>query len=257
MAKVLILMSYFNRPKLVKNALNSILKSNQYHSDWELVFGDDGSVIPGRPIVEELLVDHLHKIRFIESGMSFQDKIEQGLKIGSMANQGIRDSSADLAVILCDDDELDPFYLKNISDFFHANPEVKYAYSLIHIYNPLFQSSGDITNLNHKYNTHCGPIDPVGKVDASQVAWRLSCCKEDGAWFQESTKFVNGKPWTKDTDKGFFENLRDKCGLCYPTGHVAQYKGIHDYQLLWHKNSGADQLKRYEEMCRNLGGVEF
>ena len=255
--KVLILMSYYNRPILVRNALTSILKANEHHRNWAMAFGDDGSVIPGRPIVEEVLNEHLDRITFVQSGMTFKDKIEQGLVLGRLANEQIRASDADVAIMLCDDDELHPEYLKNLSRYFLDNPDVLYCYSKICVYNPLVQKSSDAHNLTSRYNAWSMPIDPVAKVDATQVAWRLDCCKKYGAWFAESTKFVDGKPWTRDTDRGFFENLSERCGLCHPTGFVSQYKGIHDYQLLWHKNVGADALRAYDETCRELGGVEF
>jgi hypothetical protein len=254
--RFLILCSYFQRPRLVRNALQSILASNEYHSDWELAFGDDGSPIPGKPIVEEILKDHLSKLAFFHSGMDFEDKVRWGIRLGRMANEAIQQSSADAAIILSDDDELHPLYLKQLSAYFEQNPETLCCYSLVHLFNPLKQRT-PVDNLHHKYNQWNGPINPVSKVDASQVAWRLACCKERGAWFQDSTKFVPGKPWTKDTDKSFFENLYDRCGDCQPTGIVAQYKGIHDYQLLWHKNVGPDQLKVYYDTCCRLGGVEF
>lgn len=255
--KILILCSYFQRPKLVRNAISSILAANQHHQDWELAFGDDGSKIPGRPIVEEILKDHLDKVTFVQSGMTLEDKLKNGLMLGKMANDAIANSSADVAFILCDDDELHPEYLKNISVFFESNPNILYAYSKIHLYNPLFQNSFMVNNLNHKYNQWVDPINPCCKVDASQVSWRLSCCKDMGAWFEDSTKFVKGKPWTKDTDRSFFENLYEKCGDCYPTNIICQYKGVHDHQLLWHKNSGIDQLREYNKTCQELGGIEF
>lgn len=257
MSKILILCSYFQRPKLVKNALNSILLSDSYHQDWEMVFLDDGSLIPGRPIVEEILKDHLKKIKFVKSDMKLEDKLSKGLILGKIANDAIKNSNAEIAIILCDDDELHPEYLKNISRYFKENSSVLYAYSKINIYNPIFQKSEGISNLNHKYNQWDGPINPVGKVDASQVSWRLDCCKFMGAWFEESTNVVKDKPWLIDTDKAFFENLHAKCGDCHPTGFVSQYKGVHDYQLLWHKNAGIDKLRMYEKMCNDFGGEKF
>ena len=254
--KILLLCSYYNRPLLVRNALNSILKSNEHHADWELAFGDDGSKIPGQPIVEEVLKDHLGKVKFYESGLKFEDKISQGLILGKMANQAMKESEADIALILCDDDELVPTYLKGLSDYYSSN-EVPYGYCKLHLYNPLFQKSKNVNNVSGKFNRWNEPVDPVGKLDASQVSWRLSCCKEQGAWFADSTKFVKGKPWTRDTDRAFFENLSGKCGLCHPTGLIGQFKGIHDYQLLWHKNVPAGQLWSYNKMCEELGGVEF
>jgi len=251
-------MSYFNRPILVRNALNSILEANEHYHNWELAFGDDGSEIPGRPIVEEILKDHLDKVIFFHSEMKFEDKIRNGLSLGKMANKAMKESDADVAFILCDDDEITPRYLKQLARYFAIHPNVLYCHSKIYLYNPLLQSSKDSKrNLNHKFNQWDREINPINKVDATQVAWRLSCCKEHGAWFKDTTKCVDGKPWTRDTDKGFFENLYEKCGKCYSTGFVGQYKGTHDYQLLWHKDVAPASLWAYDQMCKALGGVEF
>lgn len=256
--KILILMSYYNRPLLVRNALNSILRANERYQNWHLAFGDDGSKVHGRPIVEEILKDHLDQITFVRNEMTFEDKVKQGLILGKMANDVMRESDADIAFILCDDDEITPWYLKRLAGFFSNHPRILYCYSKVFMYNPLVQKSEDVKKQAvGKFNKWDEPINPVGKVDASQVAWRLDCCKVHGAWFKESTKQVPGKPWTKDTDKSFFENLYDKCGPCKPTGFVGQFKGVHDYQLLWHKNVAAGSLWSYDQMCQELGGVEF
>lgn len=265
--KILILMSYYNRPLLVRRALQSILRANDYHEDWELWFGDDGSDTPGRPIAEEVLKDVLDKVHFVNTGMTLEDKLRDGLRLGHYANEVIRGSDADAAIMFCDDDELHPHYLDDLSNFFTNNPEVLYCWSYIYLFNPLTQTTADIWGQSdwlkdgmkgpiwNKYNNHGDLINPVGKVDASQVAWRLSCCKERGAWFAESTRCVAGKPWTKDTDKSFFENLYERCGPCQRTGIVAQYKGIHDYQLLWHKNVGEEGLRAYHDMIKERAGV--
>lgn len=253
--KILILCSYYNRPMLVRNALNSIVKANEYYPHWELAFGDDGSKVPGAPIVEEILADHMDKVKLVQSGMSFQDKIEQGLILGRLANQVMVASDADAAFMLCDDDELVPTYLSGLADYFVKNPDVLYCYSNISLYNPFYPDKA--YNVVGKFNQYKEPINPVDKVDASQVAWRLSCCKKYGAWFRDNTKQIEGKPWTKDTDKSFFENLHERCGKAHFSGLVGQYKGIHDYQLLWHKNVSAAGLWSYDHMCCELGGKKF
>lgn len=250
-------MSYYQRPLLVKNALRSIIEADHNHHDWELVFGDDGSNIVGRPIVEEVLKDHLNRVTFINSQMTFDQKIEHGLLLGKYANQEIKRSDADVGIMLCDDDELHPMYLKNLSDYFLSHPDVRYCYSKIHLFNPLVPNSKQASDLNNKYNQWTMPINPVSKVDASQVAWRIACCKELGAWFADSTKFVRNAPWIKDTDRSFFENLYEFCGECNPTGFVSQYKGVHDYQLVWHKKACANDLKSYNEKIEQLAGVAF
>lgn len=255
--KIFILCAYYNRPLLVRNTLNSVLKANEYHKNWHFGFLDDGSKVPGRPIVEEILKDHMDQVTIVETNAKFEDKVMRGLTMGALANKAISESDADIGIMLCDDDELVPDYLKNLSDFFLLNDKVLYCYSKIYIFNPLLQKSDGVVNLADKYNQHTTPINPVGKVDASQVAWRIDCCKKYGAWFGESTKCVDGKPWAKDTDRCLFENLFNKCGMCYPTGFVGQYKGVHDYQLLWHKNVSAASLKVYDDMYKELGGVVF
>jgi hypothetical protein len=255
--RVLILLGYYNRPILVRNALKSILKAHEHHDNWELAFGDDGSDVPGKPIVEEILKDHLDKVRFYHSGLRFEDKIENGLILGMMANRAIRESKADIGILLCDDDELVPTYLRGLSDYFLANPKVMYCYSKIHLYNPFFNVSEQVDNVTGRYNKFDGPINPVNKVDATQVAWRLACQKEHDAWLVDTTKFVDGMPWSKDTDKSFFEVLYKKFGEAQFSGLVGQYKGIHDYQLLWHKDVPAAHLWAYDKMCKELGGKVF
>jgi hypothetical protein len=255
--KILILMSYYNRPLLVKNSLQSILKSNEFHQNWVLFFGDDGSFIPGKPIVEEILHNHLDKVKFENSHMSLKEKINSGLVIGKYANEAIKQSDADVAIILCDDDELVPTYLAQLNSFLLQNPDILYCYSKVYVFNPLLQKSDNIKETNNKYNQWNGPINPVGKVDASQVAWRLKCCKEYDAWFPDSTKLVKDKPWVADTDRSFFDNLFKKCGDCQPTDLFCQFKGIHDYQLLWHKNATEESLIAYDAVCRQFAGAKF
>ena len=255
--KILILMSYYNRPILVKNSLKSILEADKYHQNWELFFGDDGSKIPGKPIVEELLHSCIDKVKFVNSNLTIKEKIKSGLVLGKYANQAIKESDADVAIMLCDDDQLVPDYLYNLNNYFKNNNEVLYCYSKIYLINPLVKNYLYTKEVNNKYNQWIGSINPAGKVDATQVAWRLQCCKEHNAWFSESTKFVPGKPWTKDTDKSFFENLYDCCGPCHPTNFYSQYKGIHDYQLLWHKNVSEESLIAYDMMCETLAGEKF
>jgi hypothetical protein len=255
--KILILMSYYNRPVLVRAALGSILEADEHHQDWHLLFGDDNSAIPGRPICEEILKDKLDQVTFVNSNMTLEDKLKHGLMLGFFCNETIRQSDADVGIMFCDDDQLYPTYLKNLSEFFTNNPDVLYCYSKIHLYNPLLQKIDGVHNLTGRYNQWSEPINPVNNVDASQVAWRLDCCKKLGAWFADSTLKEDGKPWTRDTDKSFFQNLYEKCGPCYPTGFVGQFKGVHDYQLLWHKNVGEDGLKSYDDMIKESAGVRF
>ncbi len=255
MSKILILCPYFNRPLLVKNALRSILSANEHHTDWQLIFGDDGSSIPGRPIVEEILKDHLDKVEIVESGRTLSDKLACGLSYGKYVNPFLAASDAEAAIMLCDDDELVPTYLRDLSQFLDAHPETDYCYSNIHLYNPLFEQSASVCNLRHKWNRWQDPISPSGKLDASQVAWRLRCNQVLGVWFPDNSKDDQKMPWRHSADRTFFDLLYEQCGHCQPTNLIAQFKGVHDYQLVWHKNSSPEDLERHVLMCEHLAGV--
>lgn len=254
---ILILLTYYNRPKLVRNALNSILKVNVHHQNWKLVFGDDASPIPGEPIAREILADHVHQIEFIRKETTLQEKINNGISLGAYANEILRNTDAEIIVPLNDDDELHPEYFSKLNYFLTMHPEVLYCYSNIHLYNPLNQKAEDVDNISGSYNELTGPINLYGKCDASQVAWRISCNREHGAWFAESTLTESDMPWAKNTDAEFFNNLYEKCGPAHYSGFVSQYKGIHNYQLLWHKKAKGDELKRYIEEIDGLAGDKF
>ena len=162
--KILILASYFNRPLLVRNALMSVLRANDKHKWWHLAFGDDGSEIPGEPIVRDILRDHLDKVSFYNTGMGIKEKLEKGITIGKMANEALAYTDCQVWITLCDDDELHPDYLKNLSDFFLKNKKVRWCWSKIHVYNPLTQSS-DAGSLDNSYNCHDGAVEPYKKLD--------------------------------------------------------------------------------------------
>lgn len=196
----------------------------------------------------------MDKITVVETGMTFEDKVEKGICLGRYANEHMEKSDADVAIMLLDDDELYPTYLRDLSTYFIHHPHVLHCHSKIYLYNPLCQSSSEANSLMNKYNRWEHPINPVNKVDATQVAWRLSCCKEHGAWFEESTKFIDHMPWVKDTDKSFYENLFEKCGESHYSGLISEYKGIHEHQLLWHKKADEQGLREYDDKIKALAG---
>jgi len=251
---ILILLTYYNRPILVRNALNSIIKANVYHQNWKLVFGDDASPHPGEPIVKEILADHLDKVQFIRREATVEEKVKSGITLGSYGNEILKNTDAEIIVTLNDDDELEPKYLSNLNYFLTKHPEVLYCYSNIHLYNPLFQKSEEVDNITGHYNQYSGPINCSGKCDGSQVAWRISCNKDYGVWFAENTLDDNNMPWLKNTDSDFFEKLYDKCGPAYCSGFISQYKGIHDYQLVWYKKATPDVLREHIDKINKLAG---
>jgi glycosyltransferase involved in cell wall biosynthesis len=257
--RILVLLSYFNRPKLVRNALESVLKAGELHQDWRLVFGDDNSPISGEPILRDVMKDHLDKVEYINSGRTKKEKLAQGLNIGGYANRVLEKTDADIAIMLCDDDELTATYLDDLSFFYTAQPETMYAYSWVHLFNPLLKrpshERSDLYDIqSNKYN-YSEAIDPANKLDASQVSFRTKVFK-DGVRFPETT-LVEAGPLTANLDGGLFRQLYDRYGAAVCCHTVGQYKGIHDFQLVWHKKKNPDDLGKYIDQIERLGGDQF
>lgn len=212
---ILILLLYYNRPKLVQNALHSIQNSS-YH-DWTLFIHDDNSP---QPILTNL--PHTYHLNTDTK----PQKLERGSSLGLVVNKVLKESPADIAIMLCDDDALHPLYLQNLNDYFTNNPEVNSCYSNVILYNPLIESYLDAINRppdpEYYLNYQTNPISPYNIVDASQVAWRLSCNKQFNAWFPDYLD--------KNHDAAFYKEL-EKSGPTHPSGFISQFKGIHEQQL--------------------------
>jgi glycosyltransferase involved in cell wall biosynthesis len=225
--RILVLLFYYNRPKMVLNALHSIRDTT--HGDFEVAFIDDGSELPGRPVVEEFFKDRpdiLGKFKFFNTGDSRADKEARGGSVfGRIANEAIMESDADLGIMLCDDDALLPEYLSGLSDYFSVNPEVKYAYSHMILFNPVEEPFDSVKTRREAsaYLNWTHPLHPFCQVDSSQVCWRLSCNKEGGVWLPH--------PQTSNHDATFYSGLFGTYGNCVFTGLVGQFKGWCGVQL--------------------------
>ena len=230
--KFLMILPYFNRPRVVENALRSVVESDKHYKNWELAFLDDSSQYPGIPIAEKVLAPVLdHRVKLRHSNLTPQDKLAGNGILGRFMNQFIKESDADVAIMLSDDDALHPRYLKNLNVWLTQNPHISNCWSEIHPYNPLdttFEAarqqlgneSGIVTS-NYR-NSH--PINGYCKVDSSQTAWRTSCNKEKGVWFRESLPHSH--------DAFLYDDLYNACGPMYYTGLIAQFKGTHAKQLI-------------------------
>lgn len=226
--KILILLLYYNRPQLVRNALESIKTSN--YSNWHLAFIDDGSEIPGKPVVEEVLVGYESQITYYNSGHTKQQKLQQGgSHIGYYMTLAMKESSSDIGIMLCDDDALLPHYLKNLNEYFANNPNSIYIYSHLVCFDPTKDKPGEhilgtMATEECRFNKF-GNINPFCTVDSSQVAWRINKCIENEIYFDY--------PRTVALDAHFYQKLYQQFGPCPFSGFYAQYKGIFNDQLTY------------------------
>ncbi len=220
--RVLIVLVYYDRPNMVKNALYSI--AGLQYANWELAFIDDGSLFPGAYLVKEKLGQFIDRITFYNTNDTIEDKIKQeGSRHGAFMNLAISNSSADFVVILCDDDALINTSLTELNEFFLSHPEAMYCYSHIIPFDPFIQTPRTaIYTDGHWLNRNSFPISPSCQIDSSQIAFRTEC-------FRHGIAFKS--PMTGALDADLLSQLYESYGLCPFTGSVTQYKADFSDQM--------------------------
>ena len=226
---ILIILAYYNRPKLAWNALRSIEEIK--YDNWELVVIDDGSY-PEEKTAKKLLqyycmgVDafkgRLKEVVYILDTPN--QKIAQGgSRHGEYLNKYILQSNKEIVCVLCDDDAILSDYFTKLNSWFQANPTAHYCYSHVIQYNPLTESPFGKEKTpwwtNHEVTLH-----PVNRIDSSQVAFLSKCFKEDGCRYPS--------PKTENLDAAIFQQFYDRYGPCPYTGFDGQYKGVSEKNMV-------------------------
>jgi len=227
--KFLILLAYYDRPKIVLNALHSLNELD--YENFEVAFIDDGSINKGKDIAVRECPSIIDKFKFIYIDNSIDEKKSQGGSVfGMYMNNAIKESDADYVIVLCDDDALFSDYLTNLNKFYNDNPDKSWCYSHVKFYDPEIETyceavdepldkTFNVASLNH----HTGPIVPSCRVDSSQVSFRRKSFIDNQVWFPF--------PQTKDLDRSVFEKMIHHLGLCHFSGFYGQYKGWFINQL--------------------------
>ena len=223
-----LIIAYYKRPKIVLNALESILKST--YDNWHLTFVDDS----GDDSFKETFLNYgfdSSKITYSPILMSDDEKNNIGGSIfGKYVNDAIQNTDADIIILICDDDAIFPDYMENLNKFYTKNPDKMWGYSHVKFFNPEKQHYSESTDVpsDRTFNTsnlndYTLPIQPSCRVDSSQVSFRKNAFTQTNLWYPY--------PYTKDLDRNVFEKLYEKIGLCHFTNCYGQYKGWFANQL--------------------------
>ena len=223
MQTILILLPYYNRPTLVKNALNSL--KTQAYKNWKLAFIDDGSEHPGRPIVESLFdSEDLERTTFYSTEDSREKKLEQGgSRYPQFLNKALTEIEADVAIFLCDDDALYEDYLENLNRYHTNNPNVVYCYGHVIPFNPQKEAMTPLLGKRPFPHNHTHDLMACNHVDASQVSWKIKPTREAGVMFNDIQ--------TANLDASLYQQLDLLFGPCQYNGFISQYKGWFPGQL--------------------------
>ena len=238
MNPALILLPYFNRPKLLRNALLSV--KNLDDPNWVLAFIDDASPTEeGLDVLKEILGDEILQGKVRIYRVSREEKVSLNWTTPPRyMNKAIRETESDLVMILCDDDALLPDYLTRCREYFYVtNPQAIYGYSSLIPFYPPEETPGPHLPIRDFWTNHEVDACPVNNIDASQVVWVRYVQLERGIWFAENRQF--------DHDAGLWEAMwHQGYGLCPFMGFFGQYKAFHPKQLTHLKGVTDFQISR-------------
>lgn len=225
-----ILVVTYNRPRLLRNTLQSI--KDQSYDRWHVTVIDDGSTC--KESIPDIVSEYFGSLKhtMVEILDTPEMKIAQGgSRHGEAMNNAILEIPSDVVVVVCDDDALTKDYLQNLNDWFQAHPKELWCYSHVIPYNPLVEAS--IQPPMSEYWTNITfDCHPAGRVDSSQVVYKTECFTKHGARYPS--------PQTKNLDESIFKTLFNICGLCKFTGFYGQWKGVFEGQM-----GNRDQKEQY------------
>lgn len=227
--KFLILLFYYERPKIVLNALNSIL--NIEYENFEVHVIDDGSKFRAEPIVRDVCSSIIDKFEFTYIDDTIDEKkLRGGSNFGKFANEAILNSDADHVIPLCDDDALYPDFLTNLNEVLNKeeNYDKKYFYHHIIIYDSLIETYKDgyekhSKNFHTNEKTH--PINCSSSVDSSQVTF-------SSLEFKRNNDVRYPYPQTISLDAHLFQKMYNNWGLAHFSGLISQIKSVNEDNLL-------------------------
>ena len=228
MNKFLIILAYYERPKVFLNSLKSILDIS--YPEFEVHFIDDGSIYKGEPIVRDVCASIIEKFKFDYINNTIEQKKQQGGSIhGSYLNKAINESNADHVIILCDDDAIFPNFLTNLNTFLNLDENINkdYFYHNMVLYDSLKENYLDgVNKMDFSYftNVHKTPINCAGKVDSSQVTFSRK------SFIDFNLSYPS--PQTSSLDLTIFNKMFSNWGHCTYSGLVSQVKSNNQDNLV-------------------------
>lgn len=222
----LVLLCYYRRPKMVMNAIRSLAWQGVDQQQIELAFVDDSG--PTHPLPMDITqAIPCNCTTYLVNDTPEKKAAQGGSRFGTFWNQALDKSTADVALMLCDDDALYPDYLANLEKWFTEHPEATYCHSHVAPFDPFTQTLPNVEPRPFWLN-HSHPIAPSCVVDASQVAWRLPAMREANIRFPDIQ--------TRNLDAALYGAMHAAWGDCLPTNFIGQFKGVFGDQLSYRSN---------------------
>lgn len=192
MLKVSCILTSYNRPKRVQEAVESVRRQTYPH--WELIIVDDNSNLKTKQVLKKL-VSNDSRIKLIQSGVKDQDR-HKTVRYAVCINLAIPHITGNLVTYLTDDDIYYPQRFRRMVQLFHENPHIHVVYGKQRV----IRMSND-----RVISTSIRPLvgvtkHPMSRVDHNSFMHRRSCFNKVNGWDTDPAYWRNA-------DAVFFRKL--------------------------------------------------
>jgi spore maturation protein CgeD len=218
--KVTTLLTSFNRPNMVKEAIQSVY--DQTYENWELIILDDGS---NKETIDVLASCSDPRVKVV----LFHHTPEQQITISTCAvkiNMGLKMTDGEFINYLTDDDLYTPGRFKAMVNHFNMYPLQDVVYGM-----QSMQRSDDMPHRPQgtRFNGQVLEIG-AGAIDHNSLMHRASIIEKTGEWPTHDIRCC---------DASFWEKIRLAGYKFYPIDYITD---IHRY----HKNELSARMDRGE-----------
>ena len=211
-----IILGSYNRPKLVREAIRSVLRQKGFPS-WELIITDDGSNAETLDAIREEIHGLGHRCTLLIGSGPDGPRPDAQLRAVKSINRALPLACGDLIHYLPDDDYYPPERLAHFEKRFTAEVSM--------VYGRMSWVFADGTPQGRDLFPG-GPVtDPVGQLDHTSVVHRRECLRVVPEWPEGGIDY--------NSDGVFFKRLVEAgFGPIQPMDEVVAYHRDHGYNLL-------------------------
>jgi len=234
MPRVSVILTTYNRPNRLKQAVDSVL--NQTYQDFEILLMDDNS---GNKEQIKLLKEYKKnpKINVFISDVKKEDRKEQ-VRYSVLINEAFKIATGEFIAYLCDDDRFELDRLQRFIDLFDAKQDIHFL-------------AGDQYCMIEKDGIEQPMPEPIRKQ--TRVLTNPNCCVDHSSIMHRISVLKSVSEWKTDklywghADGEFFEALGSAGFPMHPlSGHPTDTHVYHDWS--WtkegnHEKLGTDQEK--------------
>ncbi|SEN04197.1 glycosyltransferase family 2 protein [Paenibacillus sp. OV219] len=233
MLKVSCILTSYNRPVMIRDAIASVL--NQSYPNWELLIVDDHSNRETQEVLHAFASAD-SRIHIIQTGVSGQDR-RNTTRYATCINMAIPHITGELVTYLTDDDIYYPERFEKMIEVFESNEHIHIVYGK--------QCFAVLADDGQIHKSGIRPLvgitrEPAEKIDHNSIMHRTSCFELVPRWNDDPSIWA----WA---DAVFFQQLAAHWNF-HPVDYVSD-------EHRYHANSIQAKHNRQEKVY--LGITEF